>query len=872
MTLVPNRHPSIPPTTTRLAVVGEAPGEDEVTAGEPFVGASGRFLRAILSSCGGSTQQTFFGNICQHRPPNNDIASFDFDGPEIQSGIETLKADLAEFQPHCVLLLGRTAFRSVRPDLCYPSKKGYVVPLSDWRGSIYRGPSVLGEWKFVPTYHPAYILRSYNDAPFFKFDVARGIRHASSPHLQTITRVGILRPTLGQVLDTIASIRASRTAITFDIEGYPDSVGVTMLSIVPTADPTQGIVIPFQLNGHYWGEAEEAQVWKALADLLADPDVPKTCHNCFYELFVLAWRHRMVVNNLADDTMMAHWELYPDFAKGDKEERTKVSATQRKRSLGICCSLYTEQPYYKDDRLSDNPDVKLNYNFLDSSVTAEVRNETTSLLSKTPASYSHYRFNINIIPAYNYIMLRGCRFDAQQGRHIAEVTSKEIEDLSLAINRELEERGAFGSFPCSSEKVRAQEGFNVKSSKQKCWLLYDHLGCKPLKRWGVTSDEDAMLHYWAKTRDPLLRLVIRCVRKRTRLSDIAKLLPDPDGRIRTGYDIVGTNTGRLASRNSTSMVFDPEDGWINTGTNLQNVTKDLRVCFTADTPEHDFFQADLSGADAWTVAAELAALGHHAMWNDLTAKIKPSLVLCLMVRLHAAKQDVTQVNRMSVDELRKATKEIKQYFDSVEGKNDEQGRPLDWLYLCSKRVQHGSNYGMHATRTAELVFGDSDGTIDIPTKDAELYQYFYKLRYKTDVRNDWIRKTLQASACVVSSCGVRRQFFAIRDRREIDDAIVREASAFNPQCNTTYITNTALRNLWYDTTNRTSRGGLFVEPLIQVHDALCGQFRTGHRSFAAERMKDWFHAPLRVAGTEVLIPVDAKYGPNWKDTKHPLFT
>ena len=371
-----------------------------------------------------------------------------------------------------------------------------------------------------------------------------------------------------------------------------------------------------------------------------------------------------------------------------------------------------------------------------------------------------------------------------------------------------------------------------------------------------------MLQFWAKTRDPLLRLVIRCVRKRTRLSDIVKLLTNPDGRIRTGYDIVGTNTGRLASHNSTSMVFDLVEGWVNTGTNLQNVSKDLRVCFTSDSPEHSFFQADLSGADAWTVAAELSALGHHAMWDDLTAKIKPSLVLCLMVRLHAAKQDVTQVNRMTSAELKLETTKIKQYFDSVEGKNDEQGRPLDWLYLCSKRVQHGSNYGMHATRTAELVFGDSDGAIVLSPKDAELYQYFYKLRYKTDVRNDWIRKTLQATACITSSCGVRRHFFSIRDRRDIDDGVVREASAFNPQCNTTYATNAALRNLWYDEGNRTSKGGLFIEPLIQIHDALCGQYRTVHQTFVAEKLKTWFHIPMRIAGMEVIIPVYAKYGSN----------
>ena len=867
--IVPNHFPEVPPTTTRLAVVGEAPGADEVVAGEPFVGVSGRYLRAILAACGASTKQIFFGNVCQHQPPNNDIEKFDFDGPEVQDGITQLKRDIQDFCPNCILLLGRTAFRTARPDLCYPRKGGYHVPLSDWRGSVFTS-GIFGGIKTVGTYHPAYILRSWNDSPFFKFDVARAVRLSQDATWQAPVRKGNLRPSLTEVLIFIDCVRRNHIPITFDIEGYPDVVGVTMVSIVPTLDPFQGIVIPFRVGGDYWSAEEEPLIWQAFAGLLADPSVPKTAHNCFYELFVLAWRHRCIINNLADDTMMAHWELYPDFAKADDETKQKVGATQKKRSLGICCSLYTEQPFYKDDRLSDDHDVKLNYNFLDSSVTAEVRNATRQQLGRVPASLAHYQFNLSIIPAYNYIMLRGCRFDAEKIAGLARVVEQEIADLNRQINQALMDRDVFDSFPVSKgkEKRRYLDGFNVKSSTQKCWLIYDHLQQKELKRWGRTGDEDALLHYYGKTKDPILQLVIRCVRKRTRLSDIGKLVPDSDGRIRSSYDPVGTNTGRLSSRASMAMRYTEAEGWENTGTNLQNQTKELRVGFIPDSPDYDFFQCDLAGADAWTVAAELSALGYPTMLEDLLFGIKPSLVLGIMINEHAQKRDPMIVNFMSREELKAKTRELKKFFDDNEGKIDPvSGRPLDWLYLCLKRVQHGSNYDMHAPRICELVFGDSDGTVDLAQKDAELYQHFYKMRYKTDARNNWIRKTLEATQCIVTSCGIRRQFFAIRDRRSIDDAIVREASAVNPQANTTYVTNYALRNLWYDPENRTSKGGLFVEPLIQVHDALAGQYPSRLRDFAGRKFRQWFTVPLTIQGVQVNIPVDCKYGPNWKDTK-----
>ena len=154
-TIVPNRFPTIPPPPDcRLAVVGEAPGEDEETIAQPFVGHSGKLLIDTLGKTGIATNRIFIGNVCQLRPPGNDITKFDFDGPEIQGGLQRLRKDLSVFRPNCVLLLGRTAFRAARPDLCYHTKKGIHVPLTDWRGSIFPSP----EWdglKCVGTYHTA---------------------------------------------------------------------------------------------------------------------------------------------------------------------------------------------------------------------------------------------------------------------------------------------------------------------------------------------------------------------------------------------------------------------------------------------------------------------------------------------------------------------------------------------------------------------------------------------------------------------------------------------------------------------------------------------------------------------------------------------
>lgn len=836
---VPNLFPRLEPTTYRLACIGEAPGQDEDITGQPFVGSSGRLLRGVLASLGLVNDQIFFGNVCQHRPDNNEIDSFDWDGPEIQAGLATLSHDLQRFKPNCVLLLGRSALRAFNPDICYPGKKEYHVPLGNWRGSIFRSTAV-GDFKCLATYHPSYILRAAGDIPYFKFDLNRAKRQSTFPELRLPERTGILQPTLEQALSFMAKVRSEKKRIDFDIEGYADGLGVTMISLCDS--PSTGLVIPFYNGGEqYWSEEDEVIIWRELSGLLADPEVPKGVHNAFYENFVLPWRHKILVRGIVDDTMMKGWELQPEL----------------ERSLAVNASLYTDEPYYKDDRTSSNPTTKLNYNFKDSAVTSEISTAQETALRKLPRSYDHYRFNINLIPAVTYVMLRGCKFDVQKAAYLAEQTKAEIADL----NQQLE--AAVG------------RAVNVKSTPDKQWLLYDLLGYTPLKRYGTSTKEEVLLHYFAKHKNPIVRLLIRCVRKRTRLSDIGKLVPYLDGRIRSSYDLVGTNTGRLSSRASQALILTHSKSgvpsWEETGTNLQNVTSDLRVCFIPDDETFDFWQFDLAGADAWTVAADLAALGHSAMLDDLSYGIKPSLVLLAMLAEYEAGRDPAAINLLDRAQLKTITKTIKKDFDAHAGQKLPDGRDYDWKYLCAKRVQHGSNYGARPDKISEVIFADSDGVIDLSSKDAGLYQFFYKLRYKTDARNDWIKVQLSQHGALTAACGVRRQFHGIRNRRDIDDSVVREASAFEPQANTTWATNMALYRLFTDASNRTSRNTLFVEPVLHIHDALAGQYKSKHRDWAGQKLREWFCNPLVIHGIPITIPADGGYGPNWKDTKQNEF-
>src|SRR6266849_8037949 len=103
--MVPNKFPTLD-SPYRIALIGEAPGKDEEDTGEPFTGASGRFLNILLSRAGTSREACFLGNVCQVHPDHNELASLDWMKDEIQSGLVQLKTDLVEFQPNIIVALG----------------------------------------------------------------------------------------------------------------------------------------------------------------------------------------------------------------------------------------------------------------------------------------------------------------------------------------------------------------------------------------------------------------------------------------------------------------------------------------------------------------------------------------------------------------------------------------------------------------------------------------------------------------------------------------------------------------------------------------------------------------------------------------------
>ncbi|MBE2226155.1 MAG: uracil-DNA glycosylase [Ignavibacteria bacterium] len=128
-----------------VVVIGEAPGADEDSQGEPFVGRAGQLLNKILEATGFSRDEVFILNILKCRPPGNRNPAPD----EVELCRPYLEKQLKLINPKLILLLGKVASESL-----LKTKE----PLNKLRGKThdYKG------WKVRVTFHPAALLRNPN--------------------------------------------------------------------------------------------------------------------------------------------------------------------------------------------------------------------------------------------------------------------------------------------------------------------------------------------------------------------------------------------------------------------------------------------------------------------------------------------------------------------------------------------------------------------------------------------------------------------------------------------------------------------------------------------------------------------------------------
>ena len=126
-----------------LMFVGEAPGRDEDIEGIPFVGRAGKLLTDIIGAMKLSRDEVYIANVIKCRPPDNRNPEPD----ELAACAPWITRQIELIQPRVIVTLGKFAVQSLL---------GKPVTISSVRGAWQRYHGI----KVMPTYHPAYLLRT----------------------------------------------------------------------------------------------------------------------------------------------------------------------------------------------------------------------------------------------------------------------------------------------------------------------------------------------------------------------------------------------------------------------------------------------------------------------------------------------------------------------------------------------------------------------------------------------------------------------------------------------------------------------------------------------------------------------------------------
>ncbi len=126
-----------------LMFVGEAPGRDEDIEGYPFVGRAGKLLTDIITAMQLRREDVYIANVIKCRPPENRNPEPD----ELAACRPWIDRQIELVAPRVIVTLGKFAAQSLL---------GRGVAISSVRGEWH----AYGSIRVMPTYHPAYLLRT----------------------------------------------------------------------------------------------------------------------------------------------------------------------------------------------------------------------------------------------------------------------------------------------------------------------------------------------------------------------------------------------------------------------------------------------------------------------------------------------------------------------------------------------------------------------------------------------------------------------------------------------------------------------------------------------------------------------------------------
>lgn len=799
------------PVPAKIMLVGEAYGQDEERAGEPFVGLSGQELNRMLHSAGIMRSECYVTNVVNSRPPGNDFALWlparksDVTyhhvqlrdrkvDPIVRQGYERLMREIELVKPNVIVAFGNV------PTWALTGAWG----VTKWRGSMLGGGS---QPKVIPTYHPAAVLRQWAWRAIAIQDLKRAKGECESreygdrPHWKFH-----VRPSFSKVMDVLQTLYLWLESppsesdwwdryIDFDLETRAGHIACAGISW----SLSDALVIPLmcvESRDGYWLPEEEAYIVWWLWRVLTHKNVKVRWQNGLYDA-QYTWKHWHFVPRGYQDTMISQHSLF-----GSQE-----------KSLAFQASMYCKHyVYWKDDGKTWHETVGEDqlwaYNAEDCVRTREV-GEAEARITEQLGLQHVEAFQQRLFWPVLRAMQIGLR-----------VIDKHRQELIEEIQDAIFEREAFLA------RVIGHP-LNINSPKQMKLFFYEDLQQPAI--WTratkgqparITCDDEALTKIGKK--EPLLRPLthaIADIRTLGKFMGFATASTGSDGRMRCSFNIGGSESGESAPY--TYRLSSSKDAY-GSGANLQTIPSEksksvgkylerrktaikvaelgqaynlpnLRRMFGPD-PGYTFFDQDLDRADLQVV-----------VWESDDQMLKQALHMGA---------DIHLLNAFAIEG--KEPPPLEELVETHPRYPDHRG-PRKHAREFAKVFCHATNYG----GSSRTIAGHTGRTVhEIDRAQAKWFGEHPGIKLWHERTWDQVKK----HHFVENRFGYRWYIF---DRI---DGILPEALAWVPQSTVSCVINRA----WVNIHDKLPE----VQVLLQVHDSLAGQFPTHLRTILLPRIKE----------------------------------
>ena len=757
-------------------------------------------------------------------------------GVDIAQQLEELQNEINSIQPNVILGLGKSALWGLTGK----------TDIESYRGSILSG---MGR-KFVPTYNPAHLSWQASDIEFtgywnrqvMAFDMRRAKAQSNFPEIVRPSRtlhVAKNSYDLYEFRDRYRKLGKRRLSVDIEANGtcLPVCIGFAF-----TKD--HGICVPlWNVEGiSTIPTADMVQLWIMISEMLIENDI--VGQNFNYDRDKIK-RLGFVIRKLASDVMLKAHAINPELGK----------------SLAFTTSLYTEEPFYKNEGMYQGSVQDL---FLgcarDACVTIEIDEAMDADLDEIQQRKFFENFLMKLPEMYWGIENQGFRIDTNERDRLLEKYIKWDEKLRYEL------------FSLVGTEI------NVNSPKQVGILLFDNF---KLPRKSGTGEEEitALLNSQSAVKDETQRRVLELIledrRVRKSISTYLMAMPDFDDRMRTTYymclETGRTSTGQQDPPIRPTVDVIDENGKKKDkvlGIAFQTMTKhgdigaDIRGMYVPDLPEYDEREIAFR---KWCFDKGIEVPADEEVFVQADSSQAEARVVWLL----AADEDALRL----VDEIDYHALTATWFFGGVE--SDYSKKVLGYehpIRFTGKTLRHAGHLGAGKRRAATSVNTDARKykiPISITEAIAErALKIFHAKQPKIQqVFHAGIEECIKKNRTLIAPIpwgidaeyGGRRMFF-----ERYGDELLRQAFSYIPQRAVSDNTKAAGLRI------RQHIPGIKI--VMEAHDALLFSIRRSRLGHHIPIIKREMERPINFKNCSLKrrslsIPCDVETGMNYKDLK-----